>query len=61
MVGAEGFEPVLDPPTKTRTFCDLDAKQRESMDLPAVYAAPAFSLVYTRNEIPRDFPYPSYP
>jgi hypothetical protein len=25
------------------------------MDLPAVYAVPAFSLVYTRNEIPRDF------
>jgi hypothetical protein len=25
------------------------------MDLPAVYTVPAFSLVYTRYEIPRDF------
>ena len=29
MAGAEGFEPDLGAPTKTRTFCDLGAKQEK--------------------------------
>lgn len=34
LVGAEGFEPVLRPPTKTRTFCDLGAKQERVWTYP---------------------------
>jgi len=30
LVGAEGFEPDLGPPTKTRIFCDLGAKQERA-------------------------------
>jgi len=34
MVGAEGFEPDLRPPTKTRTFCDLGAKHERAWTYP---------------------------
>jgi len=42
MVGAEGFEPVLGPPTKTRIFCDLDAKhERVWTYLPSIPSLPS--------------------
>jgi hypothetical protein len=42
LVGAEGFEPDLGPPTKTRTFCDLGAKQERVWTyLPSIPSLPS--------------------